>query len=68
MNSRKKAAKFEPETAFENNIDDIKSDKTKIITSLDMNLLYITSNKPSSSSEHLNSNLMPCIIPQSPGK
>ena len=40
----------------------------KIITSLDMNTSYITSNKPSSSYEHLNANLMTLIVLQSHGK
>ena len=38
-----KITKFEPGTAFEKNIYYIKADLVKIITSLDMNLLSITS-------------------------
>ena len=43
VNSRIEATKFEPEKSFEDNIDVIKADHVKIITSLDMNLLVITS-------------------------
>ena len=68
MNSRIEATKFEPETTFEKNIDDIKADHVKSITSLNMNLLAITSNKTYLSSEHLNVNLMPWIVLQLPIK
>ena len=68
MNSIIEVAKFEPETTFENNIDEIKADNMKSITPLDMNLPAVTSRKPHSSSEHLNANLMTWILLQSPGK
>ena len=66
MNSRIEEAKFEPETTFEKTINEIKADYLKSITSLDMNLSAIISNRPSSSSEHLNTNLMPWMILKSP--
>ena len=65
MNSRTEAEKFEPETTFEKNIDDIKSGHMKIITSFDMNLLAINSDTPSSSSEHIDAKLMTYIPLQS---
>ena len=42
---RIEATKFEPETAFEKNIDEIKADQLKIITSLGMNVSAIISEK-----------------------
>ena len=68
MNSIIDAAKFESEPRFENNLNKIKDNHLKSITSIAMNLIDITSNKTSSSSEHLKSNLMPCIPLQPPGK
>ena len=67
VHSRIEATKFEPETTFENNIDEIKADNVKIITSLYINLSAIASKKPSLSYEHLNTDLMPWIVLQSPG-
>ena len=67
MNNRIKAAKFEPEPTFENTINDIKDNHLKFITSIAMNISAINSNKPSSSFEHLKSDLVPFIILQSPG-
>ena len=66
--SRIEATKFEPEPKFEMNIDKIKYDRMKIITSLDMKLSDIDSNQTSLSSEHLNTNFMTWIVLQSPGK
>ena len=60
--------KFEPEPTFENTINEIKANHSKSITSIDMNVSPITYNKPSLSSEHLKSNLMPWILLQSPEK
>ena len=68
MNNIIEAEKFEPEPTFENTINEIKFNHLKVITSIDMNVSAITSNKPSSSSEHLKSDLIPCILLQSPGK
>ena len=62
MNSRIEAAKFEPKIIFENNIDDIKSNHMESITYFDMNISSITSNKPSSYYEHINSDIMSWII------
>ena len=45
MNSRIEVAKFEPEPTFENTINEIKANDLKGITSLDMILSDITSNK-----------------------
>ena len=68
MNNSFEAAKFEPEPTFEKTINDIKSNHLKSITSIDMNISAITSNKTSSSSEHLKSDIMTWILLQSPGK
>ena len=68
MNSSIEVTKFEPETTFENSIDEIKADRVKIITSLDVNKIFITSNKSYFSSEHINDHLMTWIVPQSRGK
>ena len=65
MNRRIEVTNFEPETIFDKNIDEIKAGHTKTINSLDMNILDITSNKPSLFSEHLNKDLMPWIVIQS---
>ena len=62
MNRIVELEKFEPESTFENTINEIKSNCLQIITSIDMNLSDITSNKPSLSSEHPKSYLMPCIF------
>ena len=68
MNSRIDVAKSEPETIFENTIIDIKANHLKWIAPTEMNISAITSNKSSLSSEHLKSDLMPCIILLSPEK
>ena len=68
MNSIIEAEKFEPETTFENTINEIKDVNLKIINSLHMNLSAITPNKPSLSYEHSIANCMPWIVLQSPGK
>ena len=67
VNCRIEATKFEPEATFKNNIDDVKVYHVKSMTSLDINISAITSNKPSLFSEHLNANLMIWIVLQSPG-
>ena len=54
MNNRIEAAKFEPGPTFENTINEIKANHLKIITSVDMNVSSITSNKPHLSSKHIN--------------
>ena len=68
VNSRIEATKFEPETTFEITINNVKYNRLKIITSIDMNLSDITSKKRSLFYEHLKDNLMPCIVLQSPVK
>ena len=64
MKNRIEAAKLEPEPTFGNTINEIKYKHLKIITSIDINVLAITSNKPSLSSEHLKSDLMPWTLLQ----
>ena len=64
INIRIKVAKFEPEPTFEKNINEIKADHLKIITSIDMNVSDITLKKNSSSYEHLKYYLMPWILLQ----
>ena len=68
MNSRVEVANFEPEPTFEKNINEIKYNYLKSITSTDTNLSAITSNKPFLSSEHLKYNIMPWILLLSPEK
>ena len=68
VNSIIEAKQFEPETAFERNIDKIKYDHVKIITSHEMNLLDITSNKPYLCFEHLNDYIMAWVVLQPPVK
>ena len=68
MNNSFEAEKIEPEPTFEKIIIEIKANYLKIITSIDMNLSAITSNKSALSYEHLRSYLMPWIILQSPEK
>ena len=46
MNNRFEAAKFEPDPTFEKTINEIKSNHLKSITSVDINISSITSNKP----------------------
>ena len=53
-----KAKKIEPEPTFENTINEIKANYLKNITSIDMNVSAITSNKPHLSSEHLKLDFM----------
>ena len=65
MNRRIEVARFEPEPTFENTIYEIKENRLKSITYIDMNSSSITSNKTTSSSEHLKSYLMPWILLQS---
>ena len=55
------AETFESEPTFENNINEIKSNNLKDITSIEMNVSAITSNNPSLSSEHKTSKFIPCI-------
>ena len=66
MNNRFEAAKFEPEPTFENTINVIKDNHLKNITYIDMNVSAIRLEKLSLYSEHLKSDLMPCILLQSP--
>ena len=66
MNKIFEAEKSEREPTFEKTINEIKSNRLKSITSIYNNVSYITSNKPSSSSEHLKSDLMSQILLQSP--
>ena len=68
MKNSFEAEKLGHEPIFENNINEIKYNHLKSITSIDMNLSDITSNKPSSSSEHLKPNIMTRILLRSPGK
>ena len=68
MNSTIEVAKFKPEPTFEKTTNGIKDNHLKNITSIDMNVSSITSNKHFLSSEHLKSDLMPWILLQSPGK
>ena len=68
MNSRNEGAKLESEPTFKETINEIKDNGLKGITYIEMNVSAITSIKPSLSSEHLKSNLIPCILLQSPVK
>ena len=68
MNSTIELVKFKSEPTFEKTTNGIKDNHLKNITSIDMNVSFIASNKHSLSSEHLKSDLMPWIILQSPGK
>ena len=68
MNNSFGAENFEPKTTFEKTLNEIKYNRLKGITSIDMNVSYITSNKPSSSSEHLKYDPMQWILLKSPGK
>ena len=61
-NRESKEEKFEPKTKFEKNIDEIKADHMKIITSIDMNISAIVSKKTYYFYKHLNTNIMPRII------
>ena len=67
-NNSFEAENFEPTPTFEKNINEIKANHLKIITYIDINSSDITPNKPSSSSEHLKSDLMLWILLQSPEK
>ena len=53
MNNIFEAAELNPEPAFENTINMIKSNHLKSIIYIAINVSYSTRNKPSSSSEHL---------------
>ena len=66
VNNSFEAAKFEPEPKFETTLNNIKANHLKSIDSIDINVSAITLNKPSSSSEHLKSDLVSWIPPQSP--
>ena len=68
MNRKIEAEKFELETTFEKNIDDIKAYHMKCIAYIGMNISAITSNKPYLSSEHLNADIMTWILLKSHGK
>ena len=68
MDNRFEAEKLGPEQTFDKTINKIKDNHLKIITSFEMNLSPITSNKPSYSSGHLKYNFMPWILPLSPDK
>ena len=68
INNSFEAATFEPEPTFEKTINDIKANHLKIITSIDINVSSITSNKPSSSFEHLKFDLMSWILLKAPEK
>ena len=68
INNSFEAVKLEPETTFENTINEIKDKKLKSITYIYINVSDINSNKPSSSSEHLKYDPMPCILLRSPEK
>ena len=67
-NSRIEVAKFKTEPTFEKTNNEVKDNHLKNITSIDMNISSITSNKHSLSYEHLKSDIMPWILLQSPGK
>ena len=47
MKNSFEAANFEPEQTFENTINEIKANHLKSITSINMDVSYITSNEPS---------------------
>ena len=66
MNNSFEAEKFEAEPTFENTVNEIKANHFKIITSIDINVSVITYNRPSPSSEHIKSNIISCILLQSP--
>ena len=68
INNSFEAAKFELEPTFRKTINEIKADHLKGIASIEMNVSAITSNKPSLSSEHLKSDLMPCVLLKLPEK
>ena len=68
MNITIEVVKFKSEPTFEKTTNEIKDNHLKNITSIDMNVSSITSNKHSLSSEHLKSGIMPYILLQSPGK
>ena len=68
MNSIIEVAKFKPEPIFEKTTNEIKDNNFKSITSVDMNLSSITSNKPSSYYEHQNTYIMPWILLKLPRK
>ena len=68
MNIRVEGKQFQPEPTFENAIYKIKANSLKNITSIDMNVSAITSNKPFSSYEHIKAYLMPWILLQLPVK
>ena len=68
INNIFEAEHFQPEQIFENTVNDIKDNHLKSITSINMNVSDITSNKPSLSSKHLESDHMTWKLLHSPGK
>ena len=68
MNSIIEVSKIKPEPTFEKTTNEIKDNHLKNITSIDMNVSSITSERYSSSSEHIESDLIPWILLQSLGK
>ena len=58
-NSIIEVSKCTPEPTFEKTTNDIKDNHLKNITSIDMNVSSITSNRYSSSSEHIKPTLVP---------
>ena len=68
INNSFESAKFEPEPTFENTINEIKANRLKNITSIEMNVSAITPNKPYSSSEHIKYDIITWILLQSQEK
>ena len=68
INSRNEVSNFETEPTFENTINEIKANHLKSITSINMNVSSITPKTLSSSYENIKSNLVSCVLLQSPGK
>ena len=62
INNSFEAEKIEQEPTFENTINEIKYNHLKSITSIGMNVSSITSNKLSSSYEHIKYDLMPWVL------
>ena len=62
MNRRIEVSKFESEPTFGKTMNENKANHFKIITSIDMNVSAITSNKPSLSYEYIESDLIPWIL------
>ena len=68
MKNSFEAEKIEPKQTFEKTINGIKANHLKSITSIDINVSAITSNKTSLSSEHLKPDIMPWILLKPPEK